>query len=699
VNKINANFSNLHLSPINDKKSYWEYALILSIIYELSGIFCITQLRVPPDNYSLLWLPSGVGLIMFLLLGNSAMIWVIIANFILNKYNYISHNIQHLDYYNLFLGFIGALVDALQGYLAWKIAIHLEKSKEQPLFTNNSHLISFFILVCFLPSFITSGILVLDRTITIKEGLSIANFLKLSIYFTVGNTIGILLVAPLYWAMKLQRNGIALKNRFPFAIAIAIISILLISFYEFTAIIFLIIPFFVLLARKGNLLHSIIVSFIICILLSVGTANRLGFFGTHIDSDTSFETVLFLLTIMFVLYLATIAFSELKSNQEKLQQLIFQSNTTKEISEERYRMLAENIADVIWVWDLSFGKFSYISPSVYQLRGLTVEEAMMESIDSSLEPESAKKVLEKIANEIKSLKNYNEEKKYYYDELQQYKKDGSLIWIETVTHLVFKSNGQMEIIGVSRDIHKRKLAEEIQFENQNKLKELNATKDKFFSIIAHDLMNPFHTLIGFSTLLIGQTAKRDFDAVLVSAKMMQASAEKTRTLLKNLLEWSYTQTGKISFVPTDLDVHDILKEVLGLLKVMAEQKGIEIIIDIPNDSVVYADKPMFSTILRNLISNAIKYTYSGGRINISALQSKTEWTFKVKDNGLGMSPDVSKNIFTIGTHLSELGTEKEQGTGLGLILCKEFVDYHQGEIWVESNIREGSTFSFSIPLR
>jgi signal transduction histidine kinase len=117
---------------------------------------------------------------------------------------------------------------------------------------------------------------------------------------------------------------------------------------------------------------------------------------------------------------------------------------------------------------------------------------------------------------------------------------------------VINAKGQMEIFGVSRNINERKKAERILKENENQLKELNATKDKFFSIIAHDLMNPFHTLIGFSGLLISQTAKKDLDGVVVSAKLMKDSAEKTKNLLKNLLEWSYTQTGKISFDPEEI---------------------------------------------------------------------------------------------------------------------------------------------------
>lgn len=678
-------------------KLYWKYAPLFTTSYILSGFFCISQLSVPPDNYSLLWIPSGIGLVMFLVLGNSAFFWILLASFLLNSSNYIVHHYLDLNYTKLLFEFLNGLIDAIQAFIAWKVVRELEKTLKQPLFSKNPHLISFFFFVCFLPSIITSGVLILVKIVQIPYTISFITFLKLSIYLTVGNTIGIFLIAPAFWARKMQSQNSVTFRKFPLIITLSIIIILLLSLFEYPPTVFLIIPLLILFARTGNLLHSTLVSSIICIILSIGTANRIGFFGTHFETDNSFETTLFLLAIIFVLYIATIAFSELKLHQEKLQLLVNQSISSLEVSEERYRMLAENVADVIWVWDLTHGKFSYISPSVYHLRGITVEEAMKETVDSSLETASAKKVLEKLAIEIKNLKQNAEGEKYFYDELQQYKKDGSLIWIETVTQLVFKPNGQMEIIGVSRDIQKRKEAELLQKENENRLKELNATKDKFFSIIAHDLMNPFHTLIGFSNLLISQSAKKDLDGVVISAKLMQGSAEKTKSLLKNLLEWSYTQTGKISFNPEQLELNIIVQEVVGLMKVAADQKGIEMIIE-TEKGMILADMHMLSAILRNLISNAIKYTYSGGRVHLKAIKTEKEWLFSVKDNGTGMLPDVSEHIFEIGNHQSELGTEKEQGTGLGLLLCKEFVERHHGLIWVESNIREGSNFCFSIPF-
>jgi PAS domain S-box-containing protein len=678
-------------------KHYFSSAIGFSICYTLSGFFCILQLSVPPDHYSLMWLPSGIGLVMFLVLGNSAFLWVLISSFVINTYFYISKHYDHLEAFRLFLGALNALIDVLQAFIAWKIVLAFEKSQKHPLFSKNSQLISFFFFVCLIPSIITSGILIIVKTFERSNEIDFATFLRLSIYLTVGNTIGILLVAPLFWAIKVKQSFKKEIKQFPFTIAIVVIAILLLSFYKFSSIVFLIIPLLVFLARKGNLLHSIIVSFIICILLSVGTAYGKGFFGIHFDSETSFETVLFLLPMMFVLYIATIAFAELKLHQEKLQTLVDESVSTLEISEQRYRMLAENVADVIWVMNLTQGKFTFISPSVFQLRGVTVEEAMQESLVSSLGPESAKSVIEKLAVSIKSLEDHPNEKKYSYDEIQQYRKDGSLIWIETVTHLVINSNGEMEVMGVSRDINERKKAEVILTESKNKLNDLNATKDKFFSIIAHDLMSPFNTLIGFCSLLLRQAEKNDMNAVTLSAKLMQDSAEKTRSLLKNLLEWSRTQTGNIAYIPEMIELASILEEETDLLLSSAQQKGIELQMNIPIKTMVFADKYMLRTIFRNIISNAIKYTYPGGLIKVSVENKQSDWLFKIMDNGVGMEPAVCETIFIIGAHKSEAGTQKEQGTGLGLILCKEFVVRNGGKIWVESKLGEGSAFYFTLP--
>jgi len=153
----------------------------------------------------------------------------------------------------------------------------------------------------------------------------------------------------------------------------------------------------------------------------------------------------------------------------------------------------------------------------------------------------------------------------------------------------------------------------------------------------------------------------------------------------------------MKFNPEAFDLVAGIQEVIELFKETAEQKGIEMKLNIPTKGNILADKYMFSTILRNMVANAIKYTYPGGFIEITAEQKETAWLFQIRDNGVGMDAEVLSQIFTLGAHKSETGTQKETGTGLGLILCKEFVEKNGGTIWVDSKVGVGSVFGFSIP--
>jgi two-component system, sensor histidine kinase and response regulator len=683
----------------NPMSTNWKYGIGLSLAYILSGFFCILYLSVPPDNYSLMWLPSGIGLILFMLMGYSATVWILIGSFVINTYYSFAnrHFVPTLE--TTFWGMSFACIDVMEALIAWKIVLYLEKKNKFLFFTRNSQLISFFVFVCLLPSAITAVGLVALEMMKAGKLFPLPIFIKLVTYFTVGNSIGLLLVSPLYWATK-NKDYYANEHKKGAISIIAVIAILiLISFAKIPSLLFVIIPVLAILAKYGNLFYSIVGAFVICILLSLGTAYNYGFFAVHMDSDTSFETVLFLLSLVFVLLFSTIAFGELNLHKNKLQVLVDETVNTLEISEQQYRVLAENVMDVIWVLSLKLGRFTYISPSILQLRGYTAEEALKHRLEDSLTPDSVKRVNERLAIATKEFLANPNELVYYYDEFQQYHKDGSIIWIETVTHLIKNKQEELEVVGISRNISKRKEAEAIQQATNKRLDELNATKDKFFSIIAHDLMSPFNTLIGFSSLLNRQSAKNDMEGVAKSAKFMHDAAEKTKELLKNLLEWSQTQTGRIQFNPETIDVPNCVNEVLDLFKETSEQKGIEMKLDIPQEGSIIADKYMLSTILRNLVANAIKYTYPGGFLQVTALQKENEWLFHVTDNGVGMESELTTQIFQIGTHKSEAGTQKEQGTGLGLILCKEFVEKHGGKIWVDSKPGVGTVFGFNIPTK
>jgi len=230
------------------------------------------------------------------------------------------------------------------------------------------------------------------------------------------------------------------------------------------------------------------------------------------------------------------------------------------------------------------------------------------------------------------------------------------------------------------------------------LYELNASKDKFFSIIAHDLKNPFNTIVGFSEILKEDIKTNDPATIEEFAGMINTSALQTLSLLENLLEWANSQTGKISFNPAQIKLRNLLNEEFGILNDMAKGKNIELKNSIPEDLTILADKNMIKTILRNLTSNAIKFTNKNGKVEVMAFYDNNHVEISVSDSGIGMTKETMAKLFRIDANLSTSGTENEQGSGLGLILCQEFVDKHHGKIWVESELGKGSQFKFTLPL-
>jgi len=228
---------------------------------------------------------------------------------------------------------------------------------------------------------------------------------------------------------------------------------------------------------------------------------------------------------------------------------------------------------------------------------------------------------------------------------------------------------------------------------------LNHTKNRLISIISHDLKNPFHSLIGFSELLVNEAERFSEEEKLSFYKSMNDTSKKAFELLQNLLDWTRLQTSEIPFNPADLQVKETIESVLDLLNSHARDKGIVMQIDVSDETFVYADSRMFETVLRNLLSNAVKYTPYGGKIIISALDQNEVIRFGVEDTGVGMDEEQVSNLFNIDKKASRPGTNNELGTGFGLILCREFVKKNSGELSVVSIPGKGSTFSFTVPKR
>lgn len=235
--------------------------------------------------------------------------------------------------------------------------------------------------------------------------------------------------------------------------------------------------------------------------------------------------------------------------------------------------------------------------------------------------------------------------------------------------------------------------------SETQLRELNATKDKFFNIVAHDLKNPFTSLLGATELLFNNIQNMDKDKIRKLAQILNDSAKSGYAILLNLLDWSRSQTGTIKIHLQMVNLKQIIDDNISELHLNSLDKEILMGSDLRDDLNIIADKNMLNTVLRNLLSNAIKFTPRGGRVLISGEVSQNVVVVSVKDNGIGISHENIDKLFRIDSKFSCPGTEKELGTGLGLKLSKEFVEKLGGRIWVESSENKGSIFTFTIPLQ
>lgn len=284
------------------------------------------------------------------------------------------------------------------------------------------------------------------------------------------------------------------------------------------------------------------------------------------------------------------------------------------------------------------------------------------------------------------------EKKYFH-------KNGGLVICIVTSSVVYGVNNKASFfISHVQDITDKKNAERILLDQKEELQKLNAEKDKFFSIIAHDLMNPFSSIVGFSDLLAEFVNEKKYDDVGKYSAIIQDSSQRALSLLKNLMEWAQSKTGRMEFNPVRFEIIDLINETELLFSDLAKQKTISIIKKIPQQTTIFADWNMLSTVLRNLVSNAIKFTKPGGEIVISFTDKQDEFFFSICDNGVGISKNRIEKLFNLDGSYSTNGTNQEKGTGLGLILCKEFIEKHNGKIWVESTEDKGSNFKFTIPV-
>lgn len=356
--------------------------------------------------------------------------------------------------------------------------------------------------------------------------------------------------------------------------------------------------------------------------------------------------------------------------------------------ESIFEFIQNSSLDGLWYWDLENPENEWMNAKFWTVLGYNPDEMphKANAWQNIINQDDLKVALD---NFTKHCENPD----HPYAQIVRYThKNGSTVWIRCRGLAIRDANGKpIRMLGAHHDISDIKNAE-------NELIKLNATKDKLFSIIAHDLKTPFNSIIGFSELLIEQIKEKDYEKIGEFANIVLQSSNRSMDLLINLMEWAQSQTGRLIFKPENLEIKTFIDDTTQLYEEIAKQKLITIKKHLPNNDTVFADKAMISAVFRNLISNAIKFSEPNAEIIISVEKKQNEFIFSVTDNGIGIPQDSIDRLFRIDQNFSTKGTNNEKGTGLGLILCTEFIEKHGGKIWVESEVRKGSVFKFTLPL-
>ncbi len=387
--------------------------------------------------------------------------------------------------------------------------------------------------------------------------------------------------------------------------------------------------------------------------------------------------------------------------KEKLENEIFERKQTEQElakAKERLDFLISATPAIVYeaepVDDFSDFKVNFLSYNTKKISGYAPKELKkkLSSWKNMIHPEDL----------IHTSKDWPSISKIEYidHEYRLKQKDGTYRWIRDEANVSYNpEKGSIIVIGYLADITRQKQAELALKKSEKKLKELNRTKDKFFSIIAHDLKNPFSTLLSLSETLksnINHLSKDEFEQVALS---LYKSSRNAYSLLENLLQWSRSQIGTLKIEKQKIKLDEIIRQNLALLQEMALKKDIAVDLQIEAETYIWADRNMLDTVFRNLISNAIKFTNKGGEINIKSKNIQNEFIeIAVCDTGKGMSKEELKKLFRLDISMSTPGTANEKGTGLGLIICKEFIESNNGDIHVKSKKNKGSCFYVKFPV-
>jgi len=388
--------------------------------------------------------------------------------------------------------------------------------------------------------------------------------------------------------------------------------------------------------------------------------------------------------ISFLLFALFIAFTKARSRLYISERL---SEQLKE-SEEKHRALIENATEGIYV--VQNDRIAFANKACEAITGIPFNEMIGLPLNEFLNiDESESKTTRK--NEV------GDQTYVLNSEISIKNKLGESRWL-LINSAQIMWGGENATLNLTTDVTQLKKAENIISRKNKELENLNATKDKFFSIIAHDLSSPFNSLLGLTEILSVDLPNMSREEIQHLVDIIYKSSKNLFRLLQNLLQWSQIQSGTIPFNPKQILIQPILDENIEIANESAVLKDIKLETSVDLQLEAFADVNMLQTVVRNLISNAVKFTPKGGKVSILARKDKEDKVLiSVEDTGIGISPVMINDIFRIDVKTNRVGTASEPSNGLGLLLCKEFVEIHGGKIWVESTVGKGSVFHFTIP--
>ncbi|MFT5748758.1 MAG: PAS domain S-box-containing protein [Ancylomarina sp.] len=380
----------------------------------------------------------------------------------------------------------------------------------------------------------------------------------------------------------------------------------------------------------------------------------------------------------------------LKNDNLRIKASFEKYKTLKDRAENKFKMLFQLSPIGMALADHTTGEFLEVNSSVLEATQYTREEFLNLNY-WDITPREYKE------QEAQQIKDLNETGYFGPYEKEYIRKDGTRYPLSIRGALFTNTNGKKVVWGIIEDITEQKLAVEVIKLKNKELTKLNFEKDKFFSIISHDLRTPFNGFLGLTELLSSGISQMSSEEIREFAIMMNDSAKSLYGLLENLLQWARLKEGLMPFIPSTINVYQLTQEVINIEKEAIKKKGLKLACHMDENLQVVADHYMLQSVFHNLLSNAIKFTPRKGEVVFLGKLLNEDLKISISDSGIGMNENLMNKLFKLGEKTSRNGTDGELSTGLGLFLCQGFVERHKGKLWAESEEGKGSVFHFTLP--